>query len=129
MDMRALMLSAAALGLVTAATASAEVEIKTFESKVVTVPPPDTNTTTYSYKVYGPNHTEYVVEGPPNEIARLAETVKTNPDTTLRFQGDFIEGPKKVFRMKEWQTNTTEHTDVFGNKTTTTTTETTRETR
>lgn len=129
MKMKLMTLTAATLFTFAAGVAVADVEVKSFESKVVRVPPPDATTTTYSYKVYGPDHTEYVVEGPPSEVSRLAQSVQQNPDSVVQFQGEFVEGPKKVFRMKEWKTNTTEHTDVFGNKTTTTTTETTQERR
>ncbi len=130
MKTSSIFISALALGLVSANVAGAVTEeIRTIESRVVSIPPPPTATTTYSYKVYGPNNTEYVLEGPPSEMQRLKETITVHPETVVRFQGDVVEGPQKVFRLKSWETNTATHTDMWGNKTTTTQTETTTETR
>ena len=100
----------------------------TWESKVVAVPPP-AGVTTYSYKIYGPDKVEYVLDAPPAEAARLAEVVRTNPNVVMKFQGDVVEGPVRRFKVRSWSNNTETHTetDMWGNKTTTTTTESTRE--
>lgn len=99
----------------------------TWESKVVAVPPTDSSVTT-SYKIYGPNRVEYIIDAPPAEVSRLAEAVRTNPDVVMRFQGDIVEGPVRRFKVRSWSNNTQTHTetDMWGNKTTTTTTESTR---
>lgn len=106
--------------------ALAGVETSVVESKVTVIPAPQEKVTTY--KIFGPDKIEYVLEGPPSEITRLSEIVKTNPETVVRFEGDYVSGPQKVFRLKKWSNNTETKTDGWGNKTTTTThTETTTE--
>jgi hypothetical protein len=101
--------------------AAAQTEIKTFESRVIAVPSTELGTTrTYTYKIYGPDRTEYILDGSSNEVERLAQTVRANPDAVVSFQGEVVNGPTRRFHLKTWKksSSVSTSTDERGNSTT-----------
>jgi hypothetical protein len=82
----------------------------TIESKVTVVPPAGTEKVV-TYKVTGPDKTEYVLDAPEAEVEKLVKVVEANPETVVKFDGT-IEG--KTFKVTKWENPGTEvtHTET-----------------
>ena len=106
--------------------AFAEMQTTTIESRVVAVPSSPSSTTT-TYKIFGPNQVEYVIEGTPDQVAELTSQLQKNPSTVVHCEGNVVDGPTKSFHVSKWQEVRTTQTVSSGPSETvkTTTTETT----